>query len=119
LRNLSYAFVQALLSSSVRKGDRLALLLPNCPQAVIGYFGASKAGAWVVATNPLYVGTEVAHQVTDACAETIIALDLFYPRIEEVRTRTPLKRIILTRVSDYLPWLNRLLYPINAHPHGP
>src|SRR2546425_7855377 len=74
--------------------------------------------AWVVATNPLYVGTEIAHQVTDACAETMIALDQFYPRIEEVRTHTPLKRIILTRVSDYLPWLKRLLYPIKARRQG-
>src|SRR3989454_1467427 len=118
LNTLTNRFAQALLRLGVRKGDRVALMLPNCPQAVIGYFGALKAGAWVVATNPLYVGTEVAHQVTDARAETIIALDLFYPRIEEVRTRTPLKRIILTRVSDYLPWLKRLLYPIKARRQG-
>jgi len=89
LNTLTNRFAQALVRLGVRKGERVALMLPNCPQAVIGYFGALKAGAWVVAINPLYVGTEVAHQVTDACAETIIALDLFYPRIEEVRTRTP------------------------------
>src|SRR5438132_13928124 len=118
LDELTGRFAQALLRLGVRKGDRVALMLPNCPQAVIRYFGALKAGAWVVATNPLYVGTEVAHQVTDARAETIIALDLFYPRIEEVRTRTPLKPIILTRVSDYLPWLKRLLYPIKARRQG-
>src|SRR5437660_7726005 len=118
LNTLTDRFAQALVRLGVRKGERVALMLPNCPQAVIAYFGALKAGAWVVATNPLYVGTEVAYQVTDACAETIIALDLFYPRIEEVRTRTPLKRIILTRVSDYLRWLKRLLYPIKARRQG-
>jgi long-chain acyl-CoA synthetase len=118
LNTLTNRFAQALVRLGVRKGERVALMLPNCPQAVIGYFGALKAGAWVVATNPLYVGTEVAHQVTDARAETIIALDQFYPRIEEERTRTPLKRIILTRVSDYLPWLKRLLYPIKARRQG-
>src|SRR2546422_1019235 len=112
LNTLTDRFAQALVRLSVRKGERVALMLPNCPQAVIAYLGALKAGAWVVATNPLYVGTEIAHQVTDACAETMIALDQFYPRIEEVRTHTPLKRIILTRVSDYLPWLKRLLYHI-------
>jgi long-chain acyl-CoA synthetase len=118
LNTLTNRFAQALVRLGVRKGDRVALMLPNCPQAVIGYFGALKAGAWVVATNPLYLGAEVAHQVTDACAETIIALDQFYPRIEEVRARTPLKRIILTRVSDYLPWLKRLLYPLKARRQG-
>ena len=118
LNTLTDRFAQALVRLGVRKGERVALMLPNCPQAVIAYLGALKAGAWVVATNPLYVGTEIAHQVTDACAETMIALDQFYPRIEEVRTRTPLKRIILTRVSDYLPWLKRLLYPIKARRQG-
>src|SRR5947208_1155643 len=118
LNTLTDRFAQALVSLGVRKGERVALMLPNCPQAVIGYFGALKAGAWVVATNPLYLGLEIAHQVRDACAETMIALDQFYPRIEEVRARTPLKRIILTRVSDYLPWLKRLLYPIKARRQG-
>jgi len=118
LNTLTDRFAQALVHLGVRKGERVALMLPNCPQAVIGYFGALKAGAWVVATNPLYLGTEIAHQVTDAGAETMIALDQFYPRIEEVRTHTPLKRIILTRVSDYLPWLKRLLYPIKARRQG-
>ncbi len=118
LNTLTDRFAQALIRLGIRKGERVALMLPNCPQTVIGYFGVLKAGAWVVATNPLYVGTEVAHQVTDAGAETILALDQFYPRIEEVRTRTPLKRIILTRVSDYLPWLKRLLYPLKARRQG-
>src|SRR3989442_5122193 len=98
LNTLTNRFAQALLRLGVRKGDRVALMLPNCPQAVIGYFGALKAGAWVVATNPLYIGTEVAHQVTDACAETIIALDLFYPPSVEGGTRTPPMRTLLPRV---------------------
>jgi len=118
LNTLTDRFAQALVRLGVRKSDRVALMMPNCPQAVIGYFGALKAGAWVVAINPLYLGPEVEHQVTDAGAETMIALDLFYGRVEEVRTRTPLKRIILTRVSDYLPWLKRVLYPIKARRRG-
>jgi len=115
---LTDRFAQALLRLGVRKGERVAIMLPNCPQAVIAYFGALKAGAWVVATNPLYVGAEIAHQMTDAGAETIVALDLFYPRINEVQDRTPLKRIILTAVSDYLPWLKRMLYPLKARRQG-
>jgi long-chain acyl-CoA synthetase len=115
---LTDRFAQALLRLGVRKGERVAIMLPNCPQAVVAYFGVLKAGAWVVATNPLYVGAEIAHQMTDAGAETIVALDLFYPRINEVQDRTPLKRVILTAVSDYLPWLKRMLYPLKARRQG-
>jgi len=115
---LSDRFARALIQLGVRKGDRVAIMLPNIPQAVIGYFGALKAGAYVVQTNPLYVSPEIAHQVTDSGAETIVALDLFYPRIKEVMERAPLKRVILTSVRDYLPWLKRLLYPVKARRQG-
>ncbi len=115
---LTDRFAQALLRLGVRKGERVAIMLPNCPQAVVAYFGILKAGAWVVATNPLYVAAEIAHQMADAGAETIVALDLFYPRIKETQNRTPLKRIILTAVSDYLPWLKRVLYPLKARRQG-
>lgn len=118
LDTLTDQFARALLRLGVRKGDRVAIMLPNIPQAVIGYFGALKAGAYVVQTNPLYVGPEIAHQATDSGAETIVALDLFYPRIKAVMGRTPLKRVILTSVRDYLPWLKRLLYPWKARRQG-
>ncbi len=118
LDTLADRFAQALLRLGVRKGDRVAIMLPNCPQALIGYFGALKAGACVVQTNPLYVGSEIAHQMHDAGAETILALDQFHQRIVEVMARTPLKRIILTNVRDYLPWVKRLLYPLKARRQG-
>ena len=118
LDSLTDQFAGALIQLGVRKGDRVAIMLPNLPQAVIGYFGALKAGACVVQTNPLYVGPEIAYQVTDAGAETIVALDQFYPRIKEVMDRTPLKRVILTNLCDYLPWLKQLLYPLKARRQG-
>ena len=118
LDELTDRFAQALIRLGVRKGDRVAIMLPNCPQAVIGYFGALKAGACVVQTNPLYVGSEIAHQMQDSGAETILALDQFHPRIKEILDRTPLKRVILTNVRDYLPWLKRLLYPLKARRQG-
>jgi long-chain acyl-CoA synthetase len=118
LDSLSDRFAAAVLHLGVHKGDRIAIMLPNVPQAVIAYFGALKAGACVVQTNPLYVASEIAHQVTDSGAETIVALPQFYPRIKEGMGRTPLKRIILTNVSDYLPWLKKLFYPLKARREG-
>jgi long-chain acyl-CoA synthetase len=93
-------------------------MLPNIPQCVIGYFGALKAGAVVVQTNPLYVERELEHQLNDSGAETILALDLFYEKISRIQHRVALKRIILTGAGDYLPPLLRLFYPIKAMKEG-
>jgi long-chain acyl-CoA synthetase len=118
LTDLATRFANALHDLGVRPGDRVALMLPNVPQSVITYYGALMAGAVVVETNPLYVEREIEFQLADAGAETIVALDLFYPRIEAVKAKTPLKRIILTNVRDYLPVLKRWLYPWKAKREG-
>ena len=94
LDQLTHRFALALRALGVRPGDRVALMLPNTPQAVIGYFGALKAGAIVVWTNPLYSSPEIEAQLADSGSETLVALDLFYPRIAPVQARTALKRII-------------------------
>jgi len=111
-------FAQALLNLGVRKGDRVAVMLPNVPQCVIAYYGALKIGAIVVMTNPLYVERELQIQLADSGAETIVALDFFYPRIEKAKQGSALKNIILTSVRDKLPWLLSLLYPIKAKKEG-
>jgi long-chain acyl-CoA synthetase len=114
LDDLTTRFALSLRSLGVGPGDRVALMLPNIPQAVIGYYGALKAGAIVVPTNPLYVSRELETQLVDSGSETIVALDLFYPRIQAVREQTPLKRVILTSIADFLPPVRRLLYPVKA-----
>lgn len=111
-------FAQALQKLGVRKGDRVAVMLPNIPQCVIAYYGALKIGAIVVMTNPLYVERELQIQLADSGAETIVALDFFYPRVEKAKQGTALKNIILTSVRDKLPWLLSLLYPIKAKKEG-
>ncbi|HET6466128.1 MAG TPA: long-chain fatty acid--CoA ligase [Nitrospiria bacterium] len=115
---LSNRLANALIEMGVQKGDRVAIMLPNVPQCLIGYFGALKAGAIVVQTNPLYVERELEQQLNDSGAETIVALDIFYEKISRIRHRVPLKRIILTGVGDYLPPLLRLFYPIKAMKEG-
>lgn len=108
----------ALTALGVAKGDRVAVMLPNCPQAIIAYYAVLKLGGVVVQTNPLYVERELEFQLQDSGAETIIALDLVYPRIAAVRGSTPLERVILTRISDYFPLLLRLLYPLKQRREG-
>jgi long-chain acyl-CoA synthetase len=118
LDDLTSRFAQALRRLGVRPGDRVGLMLPNVPQMLIAYYGAFKAGAIVMPTNPLYVSRELETQLADSGAETLVALDLFYPRIEPIMAQSPLKRLILTSVCDYLPPVKRLLYPIKARLNG-
>ncbi|MHB8758418.1 MAG: long-chain-fatty-acid--CoA ligase [Bacillota bacterium] len=114
LKNQIDRFATALAARGVKKGDRVALMLPNCPQIVIGYYGALRLGAVVVLTNPMYVEREIEHQMNDSGAETIVALDHFWPRLAKVKDKTPLKNIIITGMADYMPFPLSALYPVKA-----
>ncbi len=95
----------------VEKGDRVAIMLPNCPQAVISYYGVLFAGGIVVQTNPLYMERELEYQVNDSGSEVIITLDILYPRVSKVKALTKLKHVIVTGIKDYLPFPKNMLYP--------
>ncbi len=112
LSDLVHRFANALIGLGVRPGDRVALLLPNCPQFVIAYFGAWKAGAVVTPVNPLYTPKEIAYQLNDAGAETIVTLSRFYPRVQAARGETPLRRVIATTIKEYMGMPTRWLYTL-------
>jgi long-chain acyl-CoA synthetase len=112
LEQLSDAFAAALVGLGVEKGDRVALLLPNCPQFVIGQLGAWKAGAVVVPMNPLYTERELPHMLNDCGAETALVLTPFYDKIKAVQPHTGLRRIIATNIKEYLPPHLRLLFSL-------
>ena len=117
--SISYAELDGITTrfagvlAHLRQGAKgvVGIMLPNLPQTVIAYFGSLKAGASVTPINPLYVEQEIAHQVTDAGCDTIIALPQFYARIAPLVGRTCLKHVILTGPEEFLPWFKRLLYP--------
>jgi long-chain acyl-CoA synthetase len=102
LNELADRFATALYQLGVRKGDRVALMLPNSPHFVIAFFGAMKIGAVVVNNNPTYTARELKHQLEDAGAETIVLLNLFWPRLREVQEETPVKRVIVVNIFDTL-----------------
>lgn len=107
----SLKLANQLKSLGVEKGDRVAVMLANTPQAVISYYGALLAGAIVVQTNPLYVEREIEHQMNDSGAKVMICLDLVYPRVAKVKSKTQLEHIIVTAIKDYLPFPKNLIYP--------
>jgi len=101
LDSLSNQFAGALAALGVKKGDRVAVFLPNIPQFVIAYFGALKAGAVLTAISPLHREREVEHQLNDSEAETVVALDSLYPIVEKVWRKTKLKNIVVTSLEEY------------------
>jgi long-chain acyl-CoA synthetase len=96
----------------INEGDRVSVMLPNCPQGVIAYYGVMLAGAVVVQTNPLYMERELKHQLVDSEAKAMICLDLVYPKVVKVKEQTKLGHVIVTSVKDYLPFPKNLLYPL-------
>ncbi|MPY65807.1 long-chain fatty acid--CoA ligase [Deinococcus sp. SDU3-2] len=112
------SFAAALQKIGVQPGERVSLMLPNCPQFVVGFYGALLAGATVVNTSPLYTPHELQHQLQDSGSETLILLDAFYPRYEEIAGTVPVQRVIVTGIQDALPFPKNVLYPLKARREG-
>ncbi|PHA00758.1 long-chain fatty acid--CoA ligase [Bacillus pseudomycoides] len=104
-------FANYLRKLGIEKGDRVAIMLPNCPQGVIGYYGTLLAGGIVVQTNPLYTERELEYQLHDSGAKVILCLDLVFPKVINVQSSTNIEHVIVTRIADFLPFPKNLLYP--------
>ncbi len=94
LLDLTGRFAAALHETGVRKGDRVALMLPNCPEYVVGFFGAMRIGAVATQVNPLYVGRELEHIFDNSGSETAIAHAAMYDKVKSIQPNTPLKQVI-------------------------
>jgi long-chain acyl-CoA synthetase len=101
-------FAGALHRLGVRKGDRVALILPNSPQNVIAFFAALRLGAVIVQHNPLYTPSELRHQLTDSGATVAVVYDGAYSRLAQARKASDLQHVIVTSLADYLPSGKRL-----------
>jgi long-chain acyl-CoA synthetase len=112
LDRLATRFAGALLKSGVRPGERIALVLPNIPQAVIAYYGALRAGATVALTNPIFEAGGLVRQLTDAGVTTLVALSMFYPLVVAVRERASVQRVIYTNLKEFLPSGQRRLFAL-------
>ena len=113
LSTLANRFAVGLQKLGIQKGDRVAIALPNIPQYPIAFYGALRAGAVAVPTNPLYTGREMQHQMADSGARIIVMMEEFYPTVRSVRDQTTLEHIILTSPADYLPPMLHTLYPLS------
>ncbi len=118
LQDATLRFATALFQLGIRKGDRVALMLPNCPEFVVAFYGILRLGAIAVNTNPLYVSREMREQFHDSGAETVILLDQFFPRLREIAAATRLRRTIVVDVAGSLSWPFRTLVHVAQKKRG-
>ncbi|MHA1734847.1 MAG: AMP-binding protein, partial [Candidatus Thorarchaeota archaeon] len=95
----------------VKKGDTVALMLPNIPQFVIAYYGAMKCGAVIAPINPLSMPKELRIYLQDTGAKIMVVLNFFYRVVEAVRQESSLEHVIVTAVWDMLSKVKQVLAP--------
>ncbi len=105
-------FANALKGLGVKKGDRVALLMPNIPQIVIAYYALWRLGAVAVPNNPLYTNRELEYQLNDSGATVLITMDVFSPRMLALKPKTALNHIITAHINDYLPFPIKQIFPL-------
>ncbi|MCB9451886.1 MAG: long-chain fatty acid--CoA ligase [Anaerolineaceae bacterium] len=112
LDRLSDSFAAGLVDMGLKKGDRVAIVLPNSVAFAICYFGILKAGGVVAATNPTYPPKRMAYQINDCDAAFIVTLSLFYETVKQMQSATKAKTVIVTNIKEYLPPLARSLFSL-------
>ena len=112
VERLSDVCAAAFVSLGVRPGDRVALVLPNCPQFVVAQFALWKIGAIAAPLNPTYSESELELPLRDHGIEVVVTLTRFYERLKAVQPRTPVKRVVATNIKDFFPPILRALFTL-------
>jgi len=118
MNQLTDRLAAGLAEIGIKKGDRVGIFMPNIPQFVLAYFAILKAGAIVVATNPLYTSREIEHQVNDAGIEIMLVMSSFYKLLKETQPRTKIHTLIVTNIKEALPSTTRLLFTLAMEEKG-
>jgi long-chain acyl-CoA synthetase len=118
LERLSTACAAAFSSLGVVRGDRVALLLPNCPQFFVAELGAWKVGAIVAPLNPIYADAEVEAALREQGATVVVTLTRFYQQVKRVQPRTQIRQVIATNIKDYFPPLLKVLFTLLREAKG-
>lgn len=91
-------FASSLQKNDVQKGDRVAIMLPNCPQYIISYYGVLTTGAIVTQVNPMSVERELVHLINDSGSEIIVVLGSLYPVVKSIQRQTKIRKIIVVNL---------------------
>lgn len=112
LREAASAFAVALEGQGIERGDRIALVLPNCPQFLIAEYGAWMLGAVVCPLNPIYTEEELATNLRTLKPRIVITLTPFYDRVNAARAGTTVEKVIATNIKEYFPPLLKFLFTL-------
>lgn len=112
LNRASDALAVALVEMGLKKGDRVAIVMPNSVAFAISFFAILKAGGVVAATNPTYPAGKMAYQIDDCDAEIVITLTMFYELVKEIQPKTKAKTVIVANIKEYLPGLAKILFTL-------
>ena len=112
LNNASDALAKALVDKGLKKGDRVAIIMPNSIAFAISFYATLKSGGVVAATNPTYPAEKMAYQVDDCDAEIVITLTLFYDLVKKIQPKTKVKTVIVANIKEYLPSAAKLLFTL-------
>jgi long-chain acyl-CoA synthetase len=108
----SDALATALVEMGLKKGDRVAIVMPNCVQFVIAFYAILKAGGVVAATNPTYPPEKMQFQINDCGAEFVLCISLFYKMVKEIQPKTHVKSVIVANIKEYLPGPAKFLFTL-------
>ena len=113
-------FAAGLQQMGVQKGDRVAVMLPNCPQFIIAAYATWRIGGIVVCCNPLYVAREIEHLIKDSGTETFVVMSQLLRTGQEHPGQTGLERVIVTNIKEYFPGLLKTpVHPGQREERGP
>jgi long-chain acyl-CoA synthetase len=118
LNDMVNRFSDCLYSYGIKKGDSVAILLPNVIPCVVAYYAIIRLGAIAVMNNPLYSDRELEYQFNNSGAKLLITLDLLGKRMIALRSKTKIKEIIYTSIGDYLPFPKNILFPLVGKKKG-
>ena len=105
-------FSAVLVGLGVKRGDRVGLLLPNCPQYIVAWYACQRIGAVAVGNNPLYTQRELEHQLRDAGIEVMVVLDQVYENFGRVRDTVGIRDVVVTKITDAMKFPLNLLAPL-------
>jgi long-chain acyl-CoA synthetase len=114
LKDMVDRFASWLAGMGIKKGDAVAIILPNMIPCVVAYYAIHRLGGIVVLNNPTYSDRELEHQLNDSGSKIMITIDLLANRMIDLRPKTKVKQIIVTSIGDYLPFPKSLLFPLVA-----
>ena len=115
-------FSAVLAGLGVRRGDRVGMILPNCPEYVITFFACQRIGAVAVGNNPLYTERELEHQIKDSGVKVMIVLDQIYHRFGQIRDAAGVQEVVAVKLNHYMKppikWLAPLKFKADARKNG-